>query len=435
MSNLGQNVYMEIQPSNVVSTGKVSFRSGNPVIQFIIGENDLHLFGSSLRFCGDIQFFRDSAKTIQLEGDTNLMNIDPKLGIYNIIDTLTLSSQVHKSTIERITNYNRFMATYMPTISSETEALSHLNATSLVSPNKTTQRIQVVNNTNGSGGSPLYLGSSFCVNMPCGLLGGRNPIPLSRNNGIGGLMVEIQLSPDSQVLFSGTESNTNITDAFYELSNLKLICEAQVVAPNTSVGNTFEYNSIHSYFNSVNSTNAILNFQLGLSNVLGAFINIIPSKYINNLKYDGLGTYPLLQDDDTPAEIDSIIFTRGGIRMPIDYILSTPNKEDSNQNQPDPNVFRFFMNSIMDYNKNNHTQMSPLTYSEVVGAVASDINNMFGVGVPIDSISGQGVNFQNVNFGVQMETKLTTDNPNALYLFVRNRSTLVFTPNGVQVVN
>jgi len=89
----------------------------------------------------------------------------------------------------------------------------------------------------------------------------------------------------------------------------------------------------------------------------------------------------------------------------------------------------------MDYNKNNHTQMSPLTYSEVVGAVASDINNMFGVGVPIDSISGQGVNFQNVNFGVQMETKLTTDNPNALYLFVRNRSTLVFTPNGVQVVN
>ena len=67
MSNLGQNVYMDIQPSNVVSTGKVSYRNGNPVIQFIIGENDVHLFGSSVRFCGNIQFLKDSNRTIQVE--------------------------------------------------------------------------------------------------------------------------------------------------------------------------------------------------------------------------------------------------------------------------------------------------------------------------------------------------------------------------------
>ena len=34
-----------------------------------------------------------------------------------------------------------------------------------------------------------------------------------------------------------------------------------------------------------------------------------------------------------------------------------------------------------------------------------------------------------------METGITTDSPNAVYLFVRNKSTLVFTPNGVQVLN
>ena len=109
MSNLGQNVYMDIQPSNVVSTGKVSYRNGNPVIQFIIGENDLHLMGSTVRFCGNIQFLRDSANTIQTEADGNLMCIDPKIGVYSIIDTLTISSQVHKPIIMINTLNSRFM--------------------------------------------------------------------------------------------------------------------------------------------------------------------------------------------------------------------------------------------------------------------------------------------------------------------------------------
>jgi len=446
MSNLGQNVYMDIQPSNVVSTGKVSYRSGNPVIQFIIGENDLHLMGSSVRFCGNIQIFRDSNRTIQTEADGNLLCLDPKLGIYSIIDTLTLSSQVHKSTIERINNYNRFMATYMPIVSSEKEALGHLNSTTLVSPNIQTQRIEVVNNTNGSStnsgsddGNVLnYAGSDFCVNLPCGLLGGRNPIPLSRNNGIGGLMLEIQLAPDSQVLFSDDESATGLTDAFYELSDLKLIAESQVVAPNTSVGNTFVYNSIHSYFNSVNSTNAILNFNLGLNNVLGAFVNIVPSRYINNFAFDGLGTLPLLNSDDSVAPVKQIVFTRGGVRYPLMYNIDTNVKDDANAIAGDPQQLKNFINAIKPYYSLKHTQISPTTFTRNIPAtthLVGSAGSMYGIGVAYDMISGDGVGFSNVNFGLQLETGLTTDNPNALFLFVRNRSTLVFTPNGVQVMN
>ena len=159
-----------------------------------------------------------------------------------------------------------------------------LNATALQGANLMLQRLEVVNNTNGSStASPNvlnYTGSDFCVNLPCGLLSGRNPIPLSRSNGVGGLMIEIQLAPDNQVIFGDDESSTGITDSFYELTDLKLIAEGQVVAPGTEVGNTLEYNSIHSYFNSVNSTNAVLNFQLGLSSVQSVFANFVPSSYI-----------------------------------------------------------------------------------------------------------------------------------------------------------
>ncbi len=438
MSNLGQNVYMDVQPSNVVSTGKVSYKEGNPVIQFIIGENDLHLMGSSVRFCGNIAVYRDSARTIQTEASGNLLCLDPKLGIYSIIDTLTLSSQVHKSTIERVNNYNRFMSSYMPILSSEMESLGYLNATTLVSPNIGTQRIEVCNNTNGSGAVLHTEGSAFAVNLPCGLLGGRNPIPLSRNNGIGGLMIEIQLAPDSQVFFSDDESATGLTDAFYELSNLKLIAEAQVVAPNTSVGNTFEYNSIHSYFNSVNSTNAVLNFNLGLSNVLGTFINIVPSKYINNFAHDGLGTTPMLNSDDSVADIKQIVFTRGGIRMPLMYDIETQFKNDVDNFDGDPQQLKNFVNAITPYYALKHTQLSPHTFTNDVPQIphfAKGAGIMYGLGVAMDQISGQGVNFSNVNFGVQIENNLTTDSPNALYLFVRNRSTLVFTENGVQIMN
>jgi hypothetical protein len=442
MSNLGQNVYMDIQPSNVVSTGKVSYRNGNPVIQFIIGENDLHLMGSSVRFCGNIQFLRDSSNTIQTEADGNLMCIDPKIGIYSIIDTLTISSQVHKSVIERVNHYNRFMATYMPLVSSEQEALTSLNMTALQGANIMLQRLEVVNNTNGSSTNQSnvlnYAGSQFCVNLPCGLLSGRNPIPLSRQNGVGGLMIEIQLAPDNQVIFGDDESSTGITDSFYELTDLKLIAEAQVVAPNTNVGDTLEYNSIHSYFSSVNSTNAILNFQLGLSNVLSIFANFVPSSFINNYARDGLNTLPLLNTGDTVAPIKQLVFTKGGVRYPLEYNVDTEVKDDSSVKYADPQIIKNFVNTIKPYYSNDHLQMTQNTTTDDIPAVShfvASVGSIFGVGVAYDMISGQGVNFQNSNFGLTMETGLNTDNPNAVYVFARNKSTLVFTPSGVQVLN
>jgi len=61
--------------------------------------------------------------------------------------------------------------------------------------------------------------------------------------------------------------------------------------------------------------------------------------------------------------------------------------------------------------------------------------SLFFVGVNFDNISNQGVDFTNSTFGIQMELDLTTDNPQTLFLFVHNKNTLVFSPNGLQVVN
>ena len=56
---MSANRFIEIAPTNVPSNGKISFRNGHPVIQFIIGASDHLLLGNTIRLCGDFQCFQD----------------------------------------------------------------------------------------------------------------------------------------------------------------------------------------------------------------------------------------------------------------------------------------------------------------------------------------------------------------------------------------
>ena len=87
--------------------------------------------------------------------------------------------------------------------------------------------------------------------------------------------------------------------------------------------------------------------------------------------------------------------------------------------------------------KDKNTQLNPNTnnrigfddYEEFV-----DAGLMFGIGVQFDNISGDGLDFRSENFGLQMETGLTKDNPHSAFLFVRSKQTLVMNANGVQII-
>ena len=63
-----------------------------------------------------------------------------------------------------------------------------------------------------------------------------------------------------------------------------------------------------------------------------------------------------------------------------------------------------------------------------------DGGSAFGLGVAYDTISDQGISFQNVPFGVQLQLRLSSDSPQAIFLFVHSRQTCVSTPNGIQVM-
>jgi hypothetical protein len=439
------NVNLEISPANVLSNGVVSFRNGNPVLQFIIGEAEQMLLGSSVRLCGKFVVRADStgaaSATSYVDAGDNI-NTPARLGVYACIDQLVLKSQQTHQTIEHIRHYNRFASSFLPITNSNQDNMGHLAESSLTMPNWFLHKQSVLD------GGAQQDGSDFCISLPCGLFNGMKDIPLSGQNGLKGLLVEIHLAPDSNVLFAD-DGAAPIADAFYELSDLKLIAEARPPTPQESSqeNNVFEYNSISSYFTSINSTNAVVNFNLGLKRVLGVFGNFIPSAFLNNRTQNGMQTQHLNNTDNSTAYLDQVVFTRAGERFPLEYNIDSLGSQDAlTYAQTDAQISRNFLDAVKSFSRNDRVMASQNnTFNQSHAIAAADVNSrdvksldggqVFGVGINYDNISGEGVDFSNVPWGLQMLTGLTSDRPHALFLFVHAKQTLTWNPSGLEVIS
>ena len=441
----GSTSYLEISPSNITSNTRVSYNNGQPVITFTIGSQERLLIPNSVRICGNIACYKSSSGdrgVIPLT--TEVLNVNPKLGAMAFVDQIVLSSQKHKNVIEHVRHWGRFMCSYLPNVTSKQEALGHLDNTGNTMPNFQGEKLAFVNNVNGSLGTDdiAFEGNAFCFPLTCGFLTSSQPVGLSeRGWGISGLSIDVHLTPDSQFFNNGQ----TFTDAFYQLTNLKLI--AEVINPSmdelsslmSRTSGAIEYNAISSYYQTIQSTNAIINFRLGLSRVLGISMNFIPSTYLNNLQYDGFATLPLIDDlsAGTIAQIEQVIFLRGGEKLPLDFDINTNVRDNSDLVVADPMLVREFMNSFQPFMKGMKSQLNPTTNNRIgFDNVEQHAEGgpMIGVGVQFDNISGEGVNFQTESFGLQMITALTSALAQSVFLFVRSKQTCVYNINGVQVV-
>jgi hypothetical protein len=458
---MGGQINVEVTPANTLSNGKISYKGGAPVIQFVIGEQDRLLIGKSVRLCGN---FRVKLNSLGAAGVTDMVSPDAdaaganlrlpeRLGTYAMIDQLVIKSQATHQVIEHIRHYSRFAASFIPVTNSLDDSKTHLMESALIADNYTIHKRSVVDLP-----SQRTTGNEFCMSLPCGLFNGVQDIPLAKDWGLQGLLVEIHLAPDQNVLFSGDLTPAAVPpfpDAFYELSDVKLVAEMvnpdqQMLAQFGAGGNTFEYNSISSYFSSINSSNAIVNFQLGMRRVLGVFANFIASEQINSLAWDGTATAPLKNTDGSQADIKQIVFTRGGTRFPLEYNVDTQQKEDTTnpliqQQVVDAQVTRGYLDSVKAFANLNRTGISTrntwlsdhsaLALSRLQeDKTAVEGGAVYGIGVAYDTISGDGVDFSQLNWGVQFDLGLDTNRPHAMYVFVHSKNTLVFNNSGLQVI-
>jgi len=458
MSSMTRNHNIQIFPANTLANGRVSFKNGNPVIRFEIGERDQYLLPHTMRLVGKFTVFKDAARALPV--DATQCRMAENLGVYGAIDSLSFGTMRTKQTMEYIKNYNRFVSSYLQCVTSKEDGMTYLNNQALIMPGFEVQRQSVVNNPSGN-----KTKNSFSIPLISGIANGGNPLPLSSTWGIGGCEVTLNLSPDTNLLFTGNEDGdtSEITNAFYEFEDLSLV--AETVEPSmeerqalmSQPASTYEFNTISTFYQTINSTNATINLNLGQSKVLSVFGNFVPVRYINSLVDNGLATlYPLNSSSNgsslDSAQIEQVIFTRAGSRYPFHYNIDTLQKDDLDNRTADPQIVRNFINAVGSFAKGTKTQVSPLNNLVVrnkTEGTATALPNgsglyykdvplggmAVGIGCNYDSVSGNGVDFSNVPFGLQISSNLTTDNPNALYLFVHCKNTLVASQGSVQIMN
>ena len=359
--------------------------------------------------------------------------------MWSVLDQVVISSATSKQTIEHIRHANRFYSTYLGLTSSEQSLIGHFGETGLSLPSTNGQKSSVVEE-----GALGVNANEFCIHIPTGLLSGTSAIPLSRTAGVGGLTIDLYLAPDSMVLFDtdGDASASGYTDAFYELTECKLVCETHSPSSEdkqkvADMGG-FEYNSISGYYSTINSTNANINFSLGLSRVESVFMNFITSSYLNNLDQNSLQTINPLTSGGDIANVDQVVFTKGGARYPLDYNIDTQYKLDKTNKKVDPQVIRNFMNAVIPFNQISHTSVSPVNtnkrYTTNDNAVLEG-GALYGVGVAYDILgSPAGGDFTQDSWGVQMDLGMIDDNPTSAFIFVHSKNTVLFKDGQIQVV-
>jgi len=431
--------YLNIQPNNVPASGKVSFAKGNPIITVTLGRQDAMLDLSSLRLSGDFNVWRDAAGTLHPDA-ANAVELrgSHKLGVYATIDQLVFRHAETKQVIEHIRHYGRFMSSYLPTMAGTQDTAGHLSKTALIMPNYQAYRDSVIRNTRNS---------VFCVPLPSGLTLGVSKLPLDKVP----LEIEIHLAPDSQFFYSSDATTANISNAFYEFKDLEVTCEVEVGAKSPDTG-VLEFNSITSYFSTLESTNSIINFNLGLSKVLASFVNFVPANFINNLAQDGFLTYmPTLKPnaagtgDGGVANLETISFLKNGERFPSAFEVESVYDATTNATSVvDPQVIKGFLNSIIPEQQHTRTSASPLTtnrnFTGNQNATTGyrfmpDTGAVYGVGVLYDMLDSEGVDFSNSQFSIQMKNGLTDGNPISAYLFIKSKVVVAWSSEkGVQVI-
>jgi hypothetical protein len=426
--------YLTLNANNLPASGRASSARGNPILTFTVGRQMADLDMSSLRLSGGLDIWRTAAGKAgglrPTAAAASELMASQKLGIYGVIDQLVFRHAETKQVAEHIRHYQRFMSSYLPVMAGSQDQIGHLSESALIMPNYSAFQQGVIRNT---------ATSDWCIPMPAGMTLGGERLPLDMFP----LEIEIHLSPDSQFFYSDDGTTGNIADCFYELSDLQLTCEVVPKESSSAKEGAFSFNSITSYFSTLESTNSIINYNLGLSKVLSAFTNFVPSSFVNNLAQDGSLTYMPSQLDGTLADIDSISFLRNGERFPYHFEVDTNHKEAPATSVVDSQLMKSFLGSIVPESIHNRTSIGPVNsnrnylVSDSVTAgyrIVPDGGASYGVGVLYDLLDSEGVDFRNAQFSIQMVNGLADGNPVSAYLFIKSKVTVAYNEMGVEVI-
>tara|TARA_R100000935_G_scaffold44366_1_gene67242 strand:- start:544 stop:1917 length:1374 start_codon:yes stop_codon:yes gene_type:complete len=450
--------YISIRPDNVSPDATISFKQGFPVLSFTIQSQAGMLDPRSIRINGALTVKKDLTAggfVFTDDADAKQMTMDNRLGIFGVWDQLIIRHNKSKQICEHIRHYNRYLSTYLGLTSSKQDLMGHLNESCLIQPNEELMFNTVV--ANGTIAGATAVPKEFSCHLPSGFIMSGNMINLM-DNAFGGIQIEIHLSPDSNCIFA-RDGVSQQPDANYLLSNLSLSCEIQSVPANQMASmsaqseGAMEYNSITSLYTSINTSNAQLQYTLGLRNLQSCFVTMSPASHINNLNNNGLATIYPSQKDDNLVSFKRVQWLRGGAKYPVDFDI-VPNTmtsgnvsiattgSQSSFSVSDPQLTKQFVQAVIpeymldrtsiavaNQNRSYLTNPAGVTPYQKV----RDGGPLFGLGMRYSQFN-KGQDFSTEQWGLSLESDLTTDNPIGIFMYFKHKATLVYNSTGVQII-
>lgn len=432
---------LDITPNNVPANNKVSFRGGIPVLSFTIGSQNALLDTSSIRIAGTFRVWADADGSVRpTDAAYQQLTASEKLGVYGAFSQLVWRSSKTKQVCEHIRHYSRFLSSYIPTMASLQDGLGYLSNTALINMNADQFQASVIRTDEDC---------EFCCPLPSGITQGGEKLNLMATS-FGGLDCEVHLTPDSNFFYSKDGTTTNLENVYYEMENVKIYCEVyepeadEMAKLRGEDEGVFNFNSISSYMTTLESTNSIVNFHLGLSRVISAFVNFVPSSFLNNRSQNGYLTYFPIKDNGDLAAVNDTAFLKMGERYPYHFVVDTNAKEDTANSitqAVDPQVNKYFTSALIPEHLHRRCSTSvvntnrgftglPASYSTIPEGSAN-----YGVGVLYDMLDSDGIDFRTEAFTLQMDTDLDDANPTSAFLFVKSKQTLSYNKNGIEVIS
>jgi len=454
---------VEILPLNPPANNSYSFKQGFPIVQFMIPNQPKLLVGSTVRLNGTIRLNMPTSTEAAPElvdnnenkggGDANRNGcLSSRVGVASCVEQITLSSMTNQ-TLEVVRSYGRYLASVQSITHSQDDLDTNVQLESLTASRKMNGAFLVNNEV------------SFSIPLRTGLLSGGTEIPIG-TNGIRGLMVELRLSPDSQVfsgfsLVDGTAKNDSGsgTGMFYQLRDLSLSYNLLVPDAETSAKmsvpstGSMTYNSISHLYSVINASDQTQNFNLGTGKTLSVFHNFLPTPHLNNYNQDSYET-PRLKNVvggtySAEAPVKRVSFLKGGVLSPIENEVDVETASDNSRPRSELEVN--FINAIKPYSMFNHSLVSPNTQNQISTDVSpltgqdliitngqnrqqADPDPVFGVGVAEDPYK-VGVDFKNTNYGLRIVSDLDGQSPNSIFTYVLAQNTLAYSPQGIAIVS
>ena len=461
MSNIAAVRKFEIAPENQTSGNSTwSYRDGNPIITFSIAPNEYYVRSKNLKLCFDVKLL-DSAgnppnNNAQGGGAAREVIFNNRVGVASLFSQLEINNFANQN-LETIRHYGRLLGSLLPAGSGWNEYTTYLSNEFAVSSNEQVQG--------------RYCNKTMSVAMPimAGIFLQGADIPLSMDNGIGGLNLKFSLQSSIQALYGTTGTTPN---SYYEISNVSLMGEyAMPVGGVLPAISSYPFSGFSSFYGVINNNDQTTQINPALSAVVSTFTNFVPTPHIANYAFDSMKTTPLLNAAigttvyDQLAPISKISYMRGGVLYPLQFQVDENEVISRDAAVADQYAgsaydaqrqYYFAMairprtsnatdqlagqNSEAFATSNGDTQHNSVTNQLAPGPPGSvnGFENVYGIGIRVGDMLGVGntANFKQSSYSTRIISKLNGSSPMSSYTFFLYRSVINYSVNGlVSIVN